>query len=117
VLGAYLRDRFINIPGRYGITERRVIHRGVPQGSVLGPTLWNLGYDPVLRRGLPVGVSPVCYADDTLVLAWGDDWREGKARAQRGTERAVRRIRAFGLSVALEKTEAMWFHGPRSRPP
>jgi hypothetical protein len=116
VLGAYLWDRCITIPSRYGVTERRAMHQGVPQGSVLGPTLWNLGYDPVLRRGLPVGVAPVCYANDTLVLAWGDDWREAEARAHRGTERAVRRVHALGLSVALEKTEAMWFHGPRSRP-
>jgi hypothetical protein len=117
VLGAYLRDKYITIPGRYRVTERRAMHRGVPQGSVLGPTHWNLGYNPVLRRSLLVGVAPVCYADDTLVLAWRDDWREAEARAQRGTERAVRCIRALGLSVILEKTEAMWFYGLWSRPP
>jgi hypothetical protein len=41
------------------------------------------------------------------VLAWGDDWREAKARAQRGTEQVVRRVHAFGLSVDLDKIEAM----------
>jgi hypothetical protein len=39
VLRAYLRDRHITIPGRYRVTEKRAIHRRVPQGSVLKPTL------------------------------------------------------------------------------
>lgn len=40
-----------------------------PQGSVLDPFLWNIGYDTVLHNeGLPKGVSLVCYTDDTMML-------------------------------------------------
>lgn len=45
-----------------------------PQGSVLGPLLWNLAFDAVLRIALPHGYSVVCYADDTLVIAGGNNW-------------------------------------------
>lgn len=51
----------------------RMVTAGVPQGLVLGPTLWNIGYDCVLEEGLDVGCCIVCYADDTLVLVKAGD--------------------------------------------
>lgn len=42
---------------------------GVPQGSVIGPFLWNLAYDRVLHLQLPSGSSLIGFADDTLVIS------------------------------------------------
>jgi len=117
VIRDYLRDRRIEYPGRYGVIHRRETNRGVPQGSVLGPLLWNLGYDWVLRGALLPGMAIVCYADDTLVMAWEKDWRSTILLAQAGVAHVIGRIRALGLEVALQKTEAIWFAGPRSRGP
>ncbi|KAK9746512.1 hypothetical protein QE152_g6039 [Popillia japonica] len=36
---------------------------GVPQGSVLWPTLWNVVYDGVLRIQMPEGVWTVAYTN------------------------------------------------------
>ncbi|KMQ84556.1 reverse transcriptase [Lasius niger] len=102
--------------GRYKTPFRRETNRGVPQGSVLRPLLWNLGYNWVLQGALLTGLSVVCYADDTLVMARGDSWEETTSLI--GVALVVSRIRALGLEVALDKTEAMFFTGPRrERPP
>lgn len=118
ILSSYLSDRCIKYPVRGGNNNHRPVNCGVPQGSVLGPLLWNLAYDVVLRTILPRGVHVVCYADDTLVIAESDTYEGAIILAQQGVERVVGKIRELGLQVAPHKTEAMWFHKlPRGREP
>ncbi|XP_076766400.1 uncharacterized protein LOC143433138 [Xylocopa sonorina] len=53
--------------GRNGSVSRE-IKRRVLQRSVLGPLLWNVGYNAALQSYLPVGVHLTCSADDTMLL-------------------------------------------------
>jgi len=87
------------------VRERKVAC-GVPQGSVLGPLLWNLAYDHILRSALPPGSTVVCYADDTIVLAGGIDW--GEAAAKTNLAGVVCSMAILGLGA--RKTEAVFFH-------
>ncbi|XP_025271039.1 uncharacterized protein LOC105254350 [Camponotus floridanus] len=112
VLRDYLRDRAVAYRARYGVPMRRAMYCGVPQGSVLGPMLWNLGYNSVLRGALLTGLGVVCYADDTLVMARGETWEDVSRLARVGVALVVGRIRALGLTVALHKTEAVYFKQP-----
>lgn len=52
ILGSYLINRKI-IHVANGTTREFIVERGVPQGSVLGPCLWNTIYDNLLRLELP----------------------------------------------------------------
>lgn len=70
----YFKDRKILYTDKRGRVCERELSCGVPQGSVLGPLLWEMAYDTVLRTALPPGCRVICYADDTLVLAPGKDW-------------------------------------------
>jgi hypothetical protein len=112
----YLTDRAVRYPAHADWQEKE-LSCGVPQGSVLGPLLWNIGYDWVLRGANLPGVKVTCYADDTLVTARGRNYREAAIRATAGVATVVARIRRLGLEVALNKSEALCFHGPRKAPP
>lgn len=76
---------------------------------VLGPFLWNLTYDGVLRTALPPGCHVICYADDTLVMARGMGWGDALALGNVAVACAVRSIKKIGLRVASQKTEAVFF--------
>ncbi|XP_011859623.1 PREDICTED: uncharacterized protein LOC105557088 [Vollenhovia emeryi] len=72
----YLKNRQIACLDREGRCRSWAAGCGVPQGSVLGPLLWDIAYNEVLDTALPAGSTLVCYADDTLVLSGGVDWAE-----------------------------------------
>jgi len=117
VVQDYFRDRILVYTDRDGTVRERYIECGVPQSLVLGPFLWNLAYDHVLRSALHPGSSVVCYADDTLVLAGKQEWGEATTRAEIALENVVRSIRVLGLEVVARKTEAVFFHGRSRGPP
>ncbi|XP_041981665.1 uncharacterized protein LOC121735065 [Aricia agestis] len=115
-IGDYLSERSVQYPTEDGWEEQEV-DCGVPQGSALGPELWDLGFDHVLRGANLPGVELVAYADDTAVVCRAKTHREATILATAAVAQVVRRIQALGLTVALNKTEAIIFHGPRNAPP
>lgn len=52
---------------------------------MLGPHLWNVGYDVVLRTALPTDCGIVGYADDTLIVAKGNSWNDAILKANYAT--------------------------------
>lgn len=90
-----------------GKTRARGVNRGVPQGSILGPTLWNTLYDGLLRLEQPEGVRIIGFADDIAVIATAMTEEELMLLANIAISRISYWIRNNKLRLAPDKTEAV----------
>src|SRR5436190_1118481 len=95
----------------------KCMQAGVPQGSVLGLTLWNIAFNRIVRGGNQgANCRTICYVDDTLVLVVGFSLESATLHANQKTYETIRRSQALGLEVATEKTEIVLFDGRRNLP-
>lgn len=107
-LEAYLSDRSIEVPGVDGETSRRrATNCGVPQGLVLGPDLWNLLYDNLLRIALPDEVELIAFADDVAVISTACVPFLLEERLEEAYNVVSRWMLDHGLLLAVDKTEAI----------
>ena len=67
----YLSDSWVIYEGdKWPLKEEMPC--GAPQGSRMGPLVWNLMYDDFLRMDLPAGTSIIGFADETFVMCAAD---------------------------------------------
>ena len=104
---SYLTDRYINL----GDGSSRALTCGVPQGSVLGPTLWNIAYDSVLSLSVRGNVHLVAYADDLAIIATARKETELQANMNHALRLVKKEITEKGLKIAIDKTEAIFLNG------
>ena len=104
IMEDYLDDRSLLYTTTNGPTSRKVTS-GAAQGSILGPDIWNISYDGILRIKMPDGTFLVGYADDIVAVITG----RNVEIAQMLLNQVMRRIRSWmndhGLDLALAKTE------------
>ena len=109
MIKGYLTNRAVVIGG----TTQIKTTCGVPQGSVLGPLLWNVQYDGVSGVDVPRGVELVGYADDLAVIVTGKRKEEVERRAEVALEEVTRWMESKDLRVAPHKIEVVVLAGRR----
>lgn len=104
LIRSYLQDRHILV----GQTLlRRSTTCGVPQGSVLGPALWNVFYDELLDMETPHGVQLVAFADDVCVLGISRSGESATTLMNPVLGAVANWMNTNGLQLAPAKTEAI----------
>lgn len=113
---SYFTNRRVGLfMGRQAVWKKTTM--GCPQGSVLGPTLWNLLLDDILKLPVPEGVSMVAYADDiTLIIE-----APSRAAIEKNALSSLRAVSDWGyrnrLSFSAAKSQTLTMKGKFKRPP
>uniref|UniRef100_A0A2M4BC28 Putative waldo-6 aae n=1 Tax=Anopheles marajoara TaxID=58244 RepID=A0A2M4BC28_9DIPT len=106
ILQSYFEDRVLLYDTAEGRKTARIT-AGVPQGSILGPCLWNAMYDGVLTLQLPEGVEIVGFADDIVLSVRGISVEEVEMLANEAIDMVIKWMASVKLEVAPQKTEVL----------
>lgn len=107
IFESYLQFRFQSVVVGGHNSESRKLNAGVPQGSILGPLLFNLYINDITNIGCKE--SMIIYADDTTILFSGTNISEVMERGNLFLEQLNEWTSLNSLKINSSKTKAMVF--------
>lgn len=105
---SYLHNRKQQVKLGSYISDLANIPYGVPQGSVLGPTLFLLYINELCNLKLH-NANIFSYADDTAIVFSGDTWTEVQSTAEIGLRTIAEWLNANLLTLNVSKTNYICF--------
>ena len=107
VFKSYLMGRTQYVKVGKSLSEPKQIKMGVPQGTVLGPILFNLYINTLYS--LDMEGRFFAYADDTVLLVSGSTWEDVKQLTIMGMEKTKCFLDNFKLTLNISKTTYIAF--------
>lgn len=108
LLSSYLSNRKQRVKINDVISSELPMSYGVPQGSILGPTLFLIYINGLCELQLTNG-KIIAFADDTVLLFRDHSWKDVMARAQDGFSTVCQWLRNNILTLNVTKTNYMTF--------
>ena len=104
----FLRDRRARAEVNGALSSERVFRAGLPQGSVLAPTLFTLWAADLVAalRSVP-RTDTFMYADDTATLSAGATIELAQARAQEAADTLAKWASQWKMKIAGQKTQLL----------
>lgn len=91
--------------------------RGVPQGGILSPTMWNLAFDDYLSQVSPLADEIAAYADDVCIVLTGETYLEAHIKARKALKLTERWSVRNNISFCPQKTEYLNYTWKPEGPP
>lgn len=104
---SYLSERKQCVRINNSISKFDIVKCGIPQGTVLGPILFNIYLNELLH--MKTSAKTIAYADDTVLLIEGDSWEMAINKSQLEISKIVQWLSENSLSVNITKTKFMCF--------
>jgi len=105
IIGQYLAERKLVVHASDGSARTVDVSCGVPQGSVLGPDLWNVLYDGLLGIQLPPDIELIAFADDVTLMATASVPFLIEERLEQALGDVADWLAANGLELVIDKSE------------
>ena len=113
ILKNYLTDRTLQVVYQNSKSDRFPVRAGVPQGSVLGPVLYNIFTSDL--PDLPPGCTKSLFCDDTSISVKGKSLRVICSRLQKSLDIFSSYLQKWKISPNASKTQMIIFpHKPRA---
>jgi len=94
-----------------GVSKTVRVTKGCPQGSILGPELWNVTMEALLRIAIPEFVAIQVYADDIAISVAGPNRRSLSERAEARLVPVLAWAEERGLKFSVQKSVTMIMKG------
>lgn len=116
IFRSYLSERSQTVKLGNHVSKQKYLTYGVPQGSVLGPTLFLIYINDLCNLAL-TSTKIITYADDTVMLIHGKDWLETRSHAESALLDAMKWLNKNLLTLNVEKTKFITFAPSKASQP
>ena len=115
IIQDYLTDRTFRYRFEKSLSSPRRITAGVPQGSVLAPTLFNIYTNDIPRDKIPAQLA--LFADDTALYHKGTSVEKTISVLQKSINVLCKWFSKWRIEINASKSNAILFSRPKSRKP